>query len=183
MFKITEYGKSNGTNFSLGIRSGFFNDEKTGKNQISAHFFKWFVYIDIPELFIKPDKKWVDLSRHEWATPGRDGRKGYEAYIHKEYSFSFTEEALHVHYGKQTGEYHSDDKDASDRVKVWFYPWNLKFVSHDAYSADGEWLCSGDHFNEWKWKTIKTVRGNPTCKHEFVEESELNCGEACEATK
>jgi hypothetical protein len=65
---------------------------------------------------IKPWRRWVDLSKYEWATE-RDGVKGYWDQHAREYGFSLNDGHLHVKLGAETGD--------SSTTQDWscFLPW------------------------------------------------------------
>lgn len=92
--------------------------------------------VGLPNI-IKPHVSWVDLSDREWATPGRDGRKGYTEVDKREYGFSISDGHLSVSLGRQTND--------SSTTKSWgcFLPWTQwRFVRHSFYGLDGEFVTS-----------------------------------------
>ena len=138
-FKIREKGVGGWSFFSLTIRSA--NDENYydyGKHNV-LHFsiMGRYWYISIPQI-VRPKMKWVDTSHYEWAKPNPDGTKGYWHVIVRSYGIDFSTDSLHVHYGIQPGEWHSNDRKNSDHTKVFFYPWKLKTrVRYSFYKPDG----------------------------------------------
>lgn len=133
--KVIERGKRkyNTYSFNIATRGEDWDHEKT--NMVSIHLFKWFVYFTVPE-FIKPKTIWVDLSKADWATPDKNGVKGYWNHIRKEYGFTISEGALHLHYGIQPGSWCRDDPENSDHTKVVWIPWqNKRHVRRSFYDV------------------------------------------------
>ena len=115
-------------------------------NLFHFHVWRWSWWIKIPQI-IKPKEKWVDLAYAEWASVGKDGRKGYNERIRKSYGFTFTPESVHVSYGIQPGGWSRNDPENSDHTKVFNYPFNLDFVRWDVMDLNQNIIMSGD---EWQ---------------------------------
>ena len=131
MIKVKEWHSNSYPALCFSVANNYEEDERNkGTCLMNLHFWKWNVYLQIPQLF-KPREKWVDLSQHEWATVGRDGRKGYTEQIRKDYGFSFLEDSIHIHYGIQPGSWSRGDPENSDHTKVFWYPWQLEHVRHE----------------------------------------------------
>lgn len=139
MRKRVEYYKRNDwCEFALGVQNSYepeYNEKPYCALHIAGFGHSW--WIKIPEIF-KPRMKWVDLTHEDWATPGKDGRKGYTERIRRDYGFSCNQEALHIHYGIQPGSWSSKDPENSDHTKVYFWPWNPTIVRHDLLLPNGD---------------------------------------------
>lgn len=80
---------------------------------------------------IKPSRKWVDLSGASW-NKDSDGPKGYWDIHEREYGFTYSDKALHVHYGEQTHCW------PGCKSKVFFLPWlNWRHVRTSYYDKNG----------------------------------------------
>lgn len=143
-FKVREKGKNNYSRIALSLRS-MDNEEvysPTKYNMLHIAFLGWYWFITIPQI-IRPKVKWVDTSQYEWSKPNPDGSKGYHHAIQRQYGFHFLEDALHVYYGIQPGEWHSKDRKNSDHSKVFFYPWkSMNRYRYSFYKPDGTHHCS-----------------------------------------
>lgn len=137
MKKTVEHYTGEYWSFGLAIQNPY-GDDLGNENycQLVIQLFKHSWYIRVPELF-KPRHEWVDLSREEWATPDRNGVKGYDKYTRREYGFILTPECVHVRYGIQPGQWTRDDPENSDHSLVFWYPWQLTIVRHDLLYPDG----------------------------------------------
>ena len=108
---------------SLGINLSSSDSEDVGKYSVfSLYGLGRAIYLKIPPI-LKPKSKWVDLSNRDWATPNKDGRKGYTDHIKREYGFNICDDAIHLHYGIQPGSWSSHDKKNSDHTKLIWIPW------------------------------------------------------------
>ena len=170
--KCTEYGTSKYAGFAVDLMSAGEESECT----LHLKFWKWYVFIKLPDI-IKPKRVWVDLTKYDWATENNLGgptKKGYWNNIRRTYGFTCDEEAFHIHYGIQPGNWSRDDPKNSDHTKVFFYPWRLEYHQSDVYDANGNWLCAREHFTEWSNKFMDQphYRGDPDCKHEWVDRIE-----------
>lgn len=99
------------------------------RNNLTIYLMYYVLRISLPN-FIKPYRKWVDLSNYEWATE-RDGVKGYYGYHNKEYGFSVIDGFFQIFYGAQTHD--------SSTTKSWskFLPWTQwRHVRHSIYDVD-----------------------------------------------
>lgn len=103
-------------------------------NRLRFSFYGITVIAALPR-FIKPYVGWVDLSGRDWASPGPDGRKGYEEVDERSYGFSVFEGHLSLKLGRQTMD--------SSTTQSWgcFLPWtNWRYVRKSWYGLDGEHL-------------------------------------------
>lgn len=91
--------------------------------------FGYTVILELPAI-IKPWRRWVDLSQHEWAT---SPQKGYWDEHANEYGFSISDGSLHVYYGPQT----HDSLTTKSFCK--FIPWQQwRFVRQSWYGPAGQ---------------------------------------------
>jgi hypothetical protein len=101
--------------------------------------------VSLPHI-IKPHVSWVDLSHADWATPVRDGRKGYTQTDERVYGFSYSEGFLQLKLGRSTGD------STTDRSKGYFLPWTQwRFTRHSMYDT------AGNHF----WTEPRRKKGEP----------------------
>lgn len=85
--------------------------------------------VRIPAI-IKPKKTWVDTSKYEWNT-GKEGPQGFWDVHEREYGFTYSDKALHVHYGEQTHCW------PGTKSKVYFLPWlNWRHVRTSHYDTE-----------------------------------------------
>lgn len=105
-------------------------------NTLNVSFFDHSWWFKIPE-FIKPKKYWVDTSKEHW-NKDKEGPCGFTESIRKEYGFTFGDEAIHIHYGIQPGNWSRDDPENSDHTKVYWYPWRYEIVRHDLLYPNGD---------------------------------------------
>jgi len=83
---------------------------------------------------LPPAQEWVDTSRYEWS---KNPRGGYWDIHRREFGFSSVENALHVHYGRQTHD------SSTQKSKCFFYPWrSWRHVRHSFYGLDGEHVAT-----------------------------------------
>lgn len=120
--------------FAIDLRSGGDEDEGRGcRLRFSA--FGFTMLVALPGWVLRPARRWVDTSRHEWSKPVG----GYWDIIPREYGFSFSDTgmvggtvALHVHFGRQTHD------SSTDQSKCYFLPWtDWRHVRHSLYDLDG----------------------------------------------
>lgn len=91
--------------------------------------------LDLPPWVLRPRKKWVDTSRHDWSKDPH----GFFDLIPREYGFSFVNGSLHISYGEQTHD------SLTDKTKVFFLPWqNWRFVRYSLYDLEGNLFWSED---------------------------------------
>lgn len=112
---------------SLMLASGDGDDYPGCRVRVSA--FGHTLILALPAL-IKPWRRWVDTSRHNWSKgPG----SGYWESHKNEYGFSLAEGSLHWHYGPQT---HDSE---TTKSKCWLYPWREhRCIRHSLYDLEGE---------------------------------------------
>ncbi|MDX0250281.1 hypothetical protein GOC31_16355 [Sinorhizobium meliloti] len=174
---------------ALLISSG--HDEDAGcRLRFSCYGFT--IIVGLPQI-IKPHVSWVDLSNHEWATPGRDGRKGYTQIDEREYGFSVHEGHLSVSLGRKTND--------SSTEQRWgcFLPWTQwRFVRQSRYDLEGKPFWT-EQAADRLGKGIDTYRASreakercPSASFEFedfdgerlqakttIDEAEWKFGEGC----
>lgn len=134
--RIEYYKQDHWFSFALGVQNPYEIDswEKPYcQLRIAAFGHSW--WIKIPEIF-KPREKWIDTSNESW---NKDKEKpcGYMERIRRDYSISFNEEAIHIHYGIQPGSWSSTDRKNSDHSKLFWWPWRLDIVRHDLLFPNG----------------------------------------------
>jgi hypothetical protein len=111
---------------------------KGGGNRLRFGFYGLTLIIALPRI-IKPYVGWVDLSGRDWATPGPDGRKGYEEVDERSYGFTVFEGHMSVKLGRQTMD--------SSTTQQWgcFLPWTQwRYIRKSWYGLKGEHLRT-DH--------------------------------------
>ncbi len=123
---------------------------------IRFHAFTHTLILEIPAI-LKPARVWVDK------TPSL----GYWGQYARQYGFTATEGALHVHYGPQTND------STTDHSRCLFIPWTQwRHVRTSLYGIDGGhvWTASGarkgDGFARWE-ETRKARDACPAAKFEF----------------
>lgn len=80
---------------------------------------------------IKPYKEWVDTSKYDW-NKDKTGIQGYWDTHKREYGFSYSDKALHIHYGAQTNCW------PGEKSKVFFIPWlSWRHVRTSHYDTNG----------------------------------------------
>lgn len=122
--------------FSVVLDSG---DEDSPGCHLRLRGFGLTLLLELPSI-IKPNRKWVDTSKHAWA--GSSG--GYFDEDSNEFGFSLSDGFLQVFYGPQT-EDSSTTKDWG-----WFLPWTQwRFVRFSLYDLQG------NHF----WTQYEKDRG------------------------
>ena len=133
MSKRIEYDKSDSwSRWSIGITSSSEGNHSTFYLALGRH--SW--YIKVPQI-VKPKEKWIDLSKQDWASVGKDGRKGYTDRIKRDYGITISDEYVHVHYGIQPGNWTSGDPKNSDHTKLFEIPWRMhRRVRYDFYRPD-----------------------------------------------
>lgn len=148
MFKITEVAHRDDWGFGISLMTPYEWEECDPRNQIHLRFWKTSVWIQTPA-FIKPRKRWVDLSKYDWATVRADGRKGYVDDDQRQYGVTIDAEYFWIYYGVQC-----NDSEHGHNVKLLAWPTNMEHVRHDAYYADGSRLCPGNHLREWGYLNL-----------------------------
>ena len=151
MFKLIEKAKRSVPGVGLTISTPFEFYESDPHNMLHVLFWKTSLWFRVPYL-LKTKSEWVDCPQWARPNPGYE-KKGYFKHTKREYGFTTVKDSgVHVYYGIQPGEWHSEHPEKSDHVKIFDYFWNYKHVRWDAYSADGSYLCNGQHLREWIYK-------------------------------
>jgi hypothetical protein len=112
MIKISEYGRGAFNQFGINLRTSSEHHEKNPYNYLSLYFFKWYVWIKIPQI-IKMREKPVFKNGELWFTD----------HIKKVYGLIFSDNSIYMHYGIQPGCWISGNKKDSDHTFYWEYPW------------------------------------------------------------
>jgi len=137
MRKNIEYYKREYWSFGINIGTPYERDHgEKPYNTLHICFFKHSWWFKLPE-FIKPKEKWIDTTNASW-NKGEVGPCGFTDYIRKEYGITFGNEAIHIHYGIQPGNWSRDDPENSDHTKLFWYPWQLTIVRHDLLYPNGD---------------------------------------------
>lgn len=141
---------------------GFHIDSGDGEHpgcSLNFQAFGYWLQVAIPSV-IKPWRKWVDLTKYDWAHS-----KGYWDVHARKYGFSLSEGFLQVFLGAQTHD--------SSTYKTWckHLPWTQwRFMRKSYYGKDGEHLrtfiegkARGDNFKRYEEtrafeETVPTVR-------------------------
>lgn len=138
------------------------DDERPGC-RLSIRVPNWWVSIPLPPI-IRPYRQWRDLSRYvgtegyAWLKPKADGRYGYDEIFQREFSISYAEGAVHLHYGRQTHD------SATDKSKCWFVPWlNSRFIRLSYYDLKGrhfytEWEAARHRAMRDSWEALRVVK-------------------------
>lgn len=169
MFKKTEHAIRDNWSFGITIMNPF-DDYCDDHCLLHVEFFKNSIWYKIPKIF-KPRKKWVDLTDRDWATPDKDGHKGYFNNIRRKYGFSMTNENIFIYYGIQPMCWIANDPKNSDHTKLYNWPWNeTRRVRYDFYDLNGNYFCSAnDNENgSVNFKSIEDARNMvPKVKFKF----------------
>lgn len=163
MIRLKSCHTQDSNRFALSISNPYEDDHGPEKCNLNIALFKKSWWFEIPQLF-KPIKKWVDLSDQEWASAGKDGKKGYFSRIRREYGFSVDYEALLIRYGIQPGSWSRNDPKNSDHSLCYFIPWNeTRRVRYEFF----EELPDGEHVK------VCSVSDNPNGSIRFddIEEA------------
>lgn len=98
---------------------------------------------------IKPWRKWVDTSRHEWSS----GRGGYWDTGEREYGFRVSDGHLSVSLGRVTND------SSTEQRWGWFLPWRAwRHVRHSLYGLRGEHVADMPKWGGRPAKVAFTVR-------------------------
>ena len=85
---------------------------------------------------IKPWRKWVDTSRHEWSS----SRGGYWETGEREYGFTVYDGHLSIALGRVTND------SSTEQRWGWFLPWRAwRHIRRSFYGPAGEWLANEPH--------------------------------------
>lgn len=159
MIKLTEHTDKSHTWFCIGLMTPYEDDIESGTNTLHIALGKHGWFFDVPG-FLKPKEHLV--------TYVIDGvTKEYTKHIQRNYGFSFTEDAIHVQYGAQPGDWIKDDPENSDHTKLFNYFWNFEHVRHEAYYTDGTRACYGDYFREWSYQKNDNPYNADTREQDF----------------
>lgn len=116
--------------FALVLSSG--GDEYHPSCEVRASAFGHTCIAALPTV-LKPWKRWVDTSRHEWAGPNG----GYWDVHCRQYGFSVDDGFLQVFLGAQTHD--------SSTTQIWckFLPWKAwRHIRHSFYGLTGEHIAT-----------------------------------------
>ncbi len=122
------------------------------------HAAKHTLIVAIPAI-IKPARVWVDTSRSSWNVVGG----GYWDTHRREYGFTISEGAVHVHHGQQTMD------STTDQSKCWFIPWTQwRNVRSSMYGLDGEHFWTEPRGVKWDWDWRRAAQAAcPAARFEF----------------
>lgn len=156
------YASSDYIRLAVVLGSGDGDDYPHCRLQISA--FRRTLIVALPPI-IKPWRRWVDTSRHEWS---RSPDGGYWDTGERQYGFTYSGGHLSVALGRVTND--------SETEQRWgyFMPWRgHRLVRHSLYDLDGEHFAN---LSEWgfRHKNGWTVRNAiedacPTASFEFED--------------
>ncbi|PZO78452.1 MAG: hypothetical protein DI629_12190 [Mesorhizobium amorphae] len=122
------YARERGPYRSLSVMLGSGDGDDYPGCRLRLSGFGHTLIIALPAV-IKPHRRWVDTSRHSWASAGG----GYWDVSEREYGFTVAEDYLHVHHGAQTND------STSDHSWCLGLPWKQwRHVRHELYGLDGE---------------------------------------------
>jgi len=133
---------------------------------VRFHAFGHTLIIALPQI-IQPARIWVDTSRHTWAS----ARGGYWQIWPRDFGFSFSDGALHVHSGQRTHD------STTDRTKVYFLPWRAwRHVRHSFYDLEGRHVATmpqmkgGYLANPHRWEVERAIEAVcPTASFDFLD--------------
>lgn len=100
----------------------FSGDEESRRAGVRFHFRHFTLIVDLPSWLIRPQKKRVEAKYWSSEEIARLGRNWYWDIHQREYGFTVSEGALHVHYGAQTMD------SSTDYSKCYFLPWRRERV-------------------------------------------------------
>jgi hypothetical protein len=132
------YARERGSHrsFCIELGTGYHEDERC-RLRLAAG--RHTLIVALPPI-VKPERKWVDTSRHEWSSaPG-----GYWDSHQRTYGVSLHEGLLSIRYGRQTMD--------SSTEQTWskFLPWTQwRFVGHRLYGLDGKLFAVLPHRARW----------------------------------
>lgn len=129
----------------------FSSDEEGRQAGVRFHFRHFTLIVDLPNWLIRPQKKRVKAKYWSPEEISRLGRDWYWDIHRREYGFTVSEGALHVHYGAQTMD------SSTDYSKCYFLPWRCERVVRTV-SID----LDGDEYGE-----IPVIQGQWT--REYLE--------------
>lgn len=149
MFKIKEIGYREDWGFGMSVSSPHELDpgEKPYSN-LHVRFWKVSIWIKIPAI-VKARARWVDTTRYEWSHKDENGKAGYWDHDRREFGVFVDAEYLWLHYGVD-----AMNSEHGHNTKLISWPTNFEHVRHDAYYADGSYLCAGRHLNEWGYEHL-----------------------------
>jgi hypothetical protein len=123
------FAKERGWRFAVMLGSGDGDDYPGCRLRVSVA--RWTMILALPPI-LKPARKWHDTTNAAW-NQGKDGPQGYWETEEREYGFSSSDGALHVHYGAQWNEW------PGCQSKVFFYPWRTRtMIRHTLYGLEGQ---------------------------------------------
>lgn len=149
MFEIKEIATRPDWAFGVSVSSAYElgHDEQAYSN-VHVRFWKKSMWIKIPAV-VKTRKHWVDTSHYDWSEKDAAGKSGYWDEDRREYGVFIDGEYLWLHYGVTC-----NDSSRGNNVKLLGWPTNFEHVRHDAYYASGEYLCAGNHLNQWGYENL-----------------------------
>lgn len=118
-------------------------DDDGGPAYCRLHLGTTTILWPVPGWLIRPYREKVMARRWDADTVERLGHDWYWIVDERAYGFAFIEGALHISYGRQTG-----DSD-TDRSLCVFLPWKKwRHVRHSLYDMDGDLFCHVSR--DWK---------------------------------
>jgi hypothetical protein len=154
--------------FGAVITSGKGEDDDGWQNgcYIRFHAFRHSLLIGLPQI-IKPARRWVDTSRHTWASE----RGGYWEVWPRDFGIIFTDGAVHVHRGQRTHD------STTDRTKVYFLPWrSWRHIRRSFYDLEGRHVATlpqmkgGYLENPHRWEVERAIEAVcPTASFDFAD--------------
>lgn len=124
------YAPSDYDRWAIMLGSG---DDEYPHCRIRISAFKRTLICRLPQWILQPHKVKVPCPSWDAATVERLGRNWYWDVHEREYGFSYSDKALHVHYGAQTHCW------PGSKSKVFFIPWlNWRHVRTSHYDTNGD---------------------------------------------
>ena len=129
----------NGTFRHTGIILGSGDGDEYAGCRLRISLFGWTLISALPPI-IKPWRRWVDTSRHEWSGPAG----GYWDTGEREYGFTLSDGYLSIALGRVT-----NDSDTEQR-RGYFLPWTQwRHVRHSFYGLTGNHVWTEPEHRGW----------------------------------
>ena len=162
---------SRGSYSAVGLMLSSRDDEDRPAN-IRAQIGSLAILAPLPDWLIRPRKTKVRVKYWSAEDIARMGRDWYWQIDEREFGFTASEGALHIHYGAQTNEW------PGSKSKCFFYPWkSWRLVRHTLFDDRGLRFAELPGFGDWE-ERHKVQDACPTVRFAFQDFD----GEEIEAT-
>ena len=143
-------------------------DEYPGASFRISGFGHTFI-LNLPGWALRPYREKVQAKSWDEKTVKRLGRDWYWHIDSREYGFSIAEGALHLHFGRQSGD------SSTEKNRCYFFPWKeWRHVRHSFYGLQGEHVTTLPDSSKpcddglKKWERDEAIReATPTAAFEF----------------